>query len=96
MVIRTKTESGSYMERVVRSGTIGVEDKRQVFFADTTCSASIGFPKDFCLANKELFQVSRTVEDREISVKDVMVAIESAKLDKMKEELLMNIINGMR
>ena len=58
------TQNGA--EYVVRPGTVGVEKNKVVFFYDVTRTASVGFARDFCLENPQMFQVARTLEDKEI------------------------------
>lgn len=75
-------------EHVVRPGTVGVERNRVVFFYDTTRTSAVGFSRDFCLENPQMFQVSRTLSDKEISVKDVLrVLSESGMPSDIVEQL---------
>ena len=62
----------SNREYVVRPGTIGVEKNRVVFFYDNTRTSAVGFSRDFCVENPQLFQVAKTLADREISQRDIL------------------------
>ena len=64
------------LDYIVRSGTIGIEKKRIVYFYDNTRSVSVGFPRDVCVNTPVMFSVSRTLTDREVSIKDVLEVIE--------------------
>lgn len=63
-------------EYVVRAGTVGVEKNRVVFFYDTTRTTAVGFSRDYCLENPQTFQVSRTLIDKEIPMRDVLKIID--------------------
>ena len=63
-------------EHVVRAGTVGVERNRVVFFYDTTRTSAVGFSRDYCLENPQTFQVSRTLSDKEVPVRDVLKVID--------------------
>lgn len=80
-------------EYVVRPGTAGVEKNRVVFFHDVTRNAAVGFPRDCCLDNPQIFQVSRTLTDKEVSVKDVIRLVEDCSLPKDISE---NLIDKIR
>ncbi len=83
-------------EYTVRPGTVGVERNRVVFFYDVTRTAAVGFSRDFCLENPQTFQVSRTLEDKELSFKDVARVIENfPALEKPALDALMSIIKTL-
>lgn len=64
-------------EYVVRPGTVGVEKNRIVFFYDVTRTASVGYPREFCLENPQMFSVARTLTDKEVYLKDVVKTLEN-------------------
>lgn len=74
------------MEYSVRSGTLGVERDKIVFFYDTTKTQAVGFPRELCVENP-MFKVSRTLSDRELSLKDVLSVIEKVKDPIIRNEL---------
>ena len=84
------TKEGSY---VVRQNTLGVEKKGVIFFHDSTKTASVGFDKNFCIENPQTFNVSRTLSDKEVSVRDVIKVLELAlgidphELENIKEQI---------
>ena len=67
-------------EYVVRPGTVGVERKRIVFFYDTTRTSAVGFPREYCIENPHTFQVSKTLTDREVSLKEVLKVVDESGL----------------
>ena len=73
-------------EYSVRSGTLGVEKNRIVFFYDTTKTQAVGFSREFCLENP-MFVVSRNLSDRELSLKDVLAVVEQVKDPIIRKEL---------
>jgi len=64
------------MEYNIRSGTLGVERDKIVFFYDTTKTQAVGFPRSFCVENP-MFTISRNLSDRELSLKDVLSVVEN-------------------
>lgn len=64
-------------EYVVRQGTVGVERNRIVYFYDNTRTQAVGFSREFCLENHQMFQVSRTLADKEIPIRDIARVIEN-------------------
>lgn len=82
-------------EYVVRAGTTGVERNKIVFFFDGTRTVAAGFPRDYCLENPELFQVSRTLTDKEVSVRDVLKVIDESSLPSDKHEELYMAIKSL-
>ena len=71
---------------VVRAGTIGVEKKKVVYFYDNTRTCAVGFPRDFCLENP-MFAVTRTITDREVSLKDVISIVDELSDPELREIL---------
>lgn len=69
---------------VVRAGTTGVEKKKIVYFYDNTRTCAVGFPRDLCLENP-MFAVTRTITDREVSLKDVLSVIEYIAEPELRE-----------
>lgn len=65
------------VEHVVRPGTTGTEKNKVVYFYDATRTIAVGFAKDFCLENPQVFQVSRTLTDKEVSLRDVLRIVET-------------------
>ena len=63
--IETKTET------TIRPATIGVETKGIVWFHDVSKTVKIGFSKE----DKMLFSVIPTIEDREVSAKQVSMIL---------------------
>ena len=79
---------------IVRQGTIGVERDKIVYFYDNTKSMAIGFPRDVCLNTPALFSVQRTIEDREVSVRDVVKIVENARITKdVMDEITTEILS---
>ena len=73
-------------DHCVRHGSYGVLRGNVYHFYDTTKTVSLSFDKDFCLETPSLFQVSRTLKDREIPIKQVVAMLESVT----REEVLQN------
>lgn len=69
-------------EYVVRPSTVGVEKNHIVFFHDTTKANAVGFAKDFCIDSPQLFSISRTLTDKDVSVRDVLKIIDENVSDK--------------
>ena len=67
-------------EYIVRPGTVGVERNRTVFFFDTTRTHAVGFSREHCLENPQNFQVSKTLNDKEVQLKDVLKVIDESGL----------------
>lgn len=67
-------------EYVVRPGTTGVERNRVVFFYDNTRTSAVGFSRDYCLENPQTFQVSRTLTDKDVPLKDVLRVVDESGL----------------
>lgn len=67
-------------EYVVRPGTTGVERNKVLFFYDGTRTTAVGFTRDFCLENPQMFQVSKTLSDKEVSIRDVLRIIDESNL----------------
>lgn len=68
-------------EYIVRPGTIGVEKNRVVFFHDVTRTAAVGYSREHCLENPQVFAVSRTLSDKEVSMSDVLKVIRELPLN---------------
>ena len=75
-------------EYMVRPNTTGTERKRIVYFPDNTRTTSVGFSRDFCLENPQMFSISRNITDREVSLKDTIKVLEQTPMDKETRELL--------
>ena len=73
---------------MIRPSTTGTERKRIVYFPDNTRTASVGFSRDFCLENPQMFSISRNITDREVSLKDAIKVLEQTPMDKETRELL--------
>ena len=73
---------------IIRPNTIGTERKRIVYFPDNTRTTSVGFSRDFCLENTQMFSISRKISDREVSLKDAIKVLEQTPMDKETRELL--------
>lgn len=82
-------------EYVVRPGTVGVERNKVVFFYDVTRTAATGFSRDYCLENPQTFQVSRTLSDKELSLKDVVKVIEESHLSTSDKKNIIETINSL-
>lgn len=76
-------------EYIVRPATVGVERNKLIFFYDVTKTASVGFPKEFCLETPQLFQVARTMSDKEVSLRDVILTVEKWRTTSPHSELLL-------
>ncbi len=67
-------------EYVVGPGTTGIERNRVVFFYDNTRTSAVGFSRDYCLENPQTFQVSRTLSDKDVPLKDVLRVVDESGL----------------
>ena len=81
-------------EYIVRPGTIGVDKNRVIFFYDVTRTASVGFSRDFCLENPQLFKVARTLSDKEVSIRDVLKMAEQASY--LSSEQLSHLLDDIK
>lgn len=75
-------------EYVVRTGTVGVERNKVVFFYDVTRTVAAGFSREFCLQNPQTFSVSRTLNDKEVSIHDVLKVIQESSLSPIEKSSL--------
>lgn len=82
-------------EYVVRPSTVGTEQNKIVYFSDVTKNIAVGFPREFCLNNPSLFQVSRTITDKEVSLRDVLKVIEGTPMDKATKESLTYLLSDL-
>lgn len=83
-------------EYIVRPGTVGVEKNKVVFFYDVTRTAAVGFSRDYCIENPKTFEVSRTLSDKEVSVRDVARIIERfPHLSEPAIRVLLDEINSL-
>lgn len=93
MIVRTKDVFYVRVNEntlVVRPNTTGVtQDGKVFFFPDVTGTAAIGFPKESCLNLPALFSISRTIEDKEVSLRDVLRVVENSSLDKTTRDRLL-------
>lgn len=80
---------------IVRPGTIGVERNKVVYFWDVTKNAAVGFSRDFCLENPQMFNISRSLSDREVSLKDVFKVISDCGLTKRQMDELNQKLNSI-
>lgn len=80
---------------IIRQGTCGVEKDKVVYFYDVTKTIAVGFSRDFCLENPHIFQVSRAITDKDISMRDVLEAVDKVVTDVDQAEQLKNIINTL-
>lgn len=82
-------------EYIVRQGTSGIDRNKVVFFYDNTRTMAVGFSRDFCLENPQMFQVSRTIADRSVSLRDVAHVIDKAPIDDKAKEILTYLVNEL-
>ena len=80
---------------IVRANTMGVEKNKIVYFYDVTRTISVGFPRVFCTENPQMFQVSRTLSDREISITDAVKAIKELRLPPGISQLIEDKLNTL-
>lgn len=81
-------------EYIVRPGTVGIERNKVVFFYDVTRTASVGYSREYCLENPQTFQVSRTLADKEISLKDIGKVLEEFPyMGEKEKKVLMELLN---
>ena len=80
---------------VVRPNTTGVnQDGKVFFFPDVTGTVAIGFPKETCLNLPGLFSISRNIEDKDVSLRDVLRVVETSSLDKtLRDKLLFDLMS---
>lgn len=83
------------VEHIVRPGTIGVEHKKVVYFYDVTRTVAAGFSRDFCLENPQIFNVSRSLSDKEVFLRDVLKVIDESDLDSTQIEKLCQRIKAL-
>lgn len=77
---------------MIRPGTVGVEKNRVVFFYDVTRTFSVGYSRDFCLENPHIFQVAKTIVDREIPYRDIVKSLEELNINKADcEKIIMKL-----
>lgn len=77
---------------IVRASTVGVEKNHIMFFYDTTKTNAVGFSRDFCIDNPQMFSISRTLTDKDVSVRDVLKVIDENVSDKETlERIKLNI-----
>jgi hypothetical protein len=79
MTIRTKVTfyaGTGDSEGVIRVGTVGVEKNRIVRFYDVSGKYFVGFSRQDCLENRDLFACTPGINDHEVSVSDVLKVIE--------------------
>lgn len=86
------TQNGA--EYVVRPGTVGVEKNKVVFFYDVTRTASVGFARDFCLENPQMFQVVRTLEDKEIPLKAVAKVLSEFNIGDAPRQMIIETLKS--
>lgn len=67
-------------EYVIKPGTTGVEKNHIQYFFDTNRYAAVGFERGFCLENPQMFQVSKTLNDKEVPVSEVLKVVEEMQL----------------
>ena len=82
-------------EYVIRQGTIGVEKSRIVHFHDVTGTVSVGFSRDFCLENPQIFQIAKTLSDREIPLRDVLEALSKLNINPEIKETLKQVFSSL-
>lgn len=82
-------------EYSIRPGTVGVERNKVVFFHDVTRAAAVGFSREFCLENPQTFQVSRTLTDKEVPLRDVLKVIDESSLDSRQTDELYNKLKSL-
>lgn len=90
--VYVRQDGNSY---VVRPSTTGVEKDRVVYFPDVTRNVSVGFSRDFCFEYPQIFSVSRTMTDKEVSVKDVLKIVEAFPMGKEAKESLMQKLSEL-
>ena len=64
------------VETSIRPETLGFERKGVIWFSDVAKTVQVGFSKEFCKENKAMFQVSPTIEDREISLRQALLVVQ--------------------
>lgn len=80
---------------IVRQGTTGVERNRVVYFYDNTKTVAVGFPREACLENPQIFQGVRSLQDKDVSLKDVINVVEESGLSKQDADRLINNLNTL-
>ena len=56
---------------------------------------AVGFPRQFCIENPQMFQVSRTLSDREVSVSDVIKGLKELNLPADVQRMLEDKVNSL-
>lgn len=74
---------------LVRGGTRGIEQNNVIWFADVTGSINVGFTKDFCTETPQMFSVSKTPADREVSLRGVLKVV-AESVDGDTRDMLFN------
>lgn len=76
----------------IRTKTKGVISLGQVLFFDVTKTVAVAFAKDFCLETPTLFQIQRTITDKDVSLRDVFKVLSDSDLpDEVKRELSLKL-----
>lgn len=76
----------------IRTKTKGVVNLGQVLFFDVTKTVAVAFAKDFCLETPALFQIQRTITDKDVSLRDVFKVLSDSDLpDEVKRELSLKL-----
>lgn len=82
-------------EYMVRSGSVGTEHNKVVYFYDVTKTIAVGFSRQFCEETPQMFQISRTLSDREVPVSDVIKGIKELNLPADIQRILEDKVNSL-
>lgn len=84
-----------HQERTIRQGTVALQRNNTAWFLDVTKTFSVGFPVDSCTDNPNLFKIARDIHDREVSVRDVILALSSCDIPDEHMAVIREKINSL-
>lgn len=98
MVIRLKesiiTQVGE-QTHLIRNGRAAQIKGGYAIFYDTSGGTAVGFTKECCLSNPQLFSVERNIQDRDVSLSDVRHALKESSLTPEEKDKFLNIIERL-
>lgn len=65
---------------VIKEGTSAVEMENVLYFYDVTKNIAVGFDKQLCKQEPQMFLISHNVDDSEFSIKDIRKALVELEL----------------
>lgn len=71
--------------------TAGVLRDGVIYFYDITKTMAVGFSKNVCEYEVGMFHVKKTIEDRQVSLRDVLRVVSNHDISMGDEELMMKL-----